>query len=240
VSAHPTRRPDQAEETDPAAPQPTGPRRRCIASGQIDDKARLLRFAVGPDGQIVPDPGEDLPGRGLWLRPRPDMIDKARRKRLFARAARAQVTVPDDLTDRVARLLRRRCLDRIGLARAAGDAVAGFEKVRTLLKRDAVGALLQAADTAPDGRDKIRRVALAVRPDLAVIAGFDSTELGRAIGREHSMHLALRRGGHADRLLVDAWRYRGFAPVPFALERADCRAPDGDPGGPAGAPDRAG
>ena len=219
----------ESVETDPAAPQPKGPRRRCIASGRVDDKARLLRFAIGPDGQVVPDPGEDLPGRGLWLRPRPDMIDKARRKRLFARAARAQVTVPDDLAEQVARLLRRRCLDRIGLARASGDAVAGFEKVRTLLKRDAAGVLLQARDTAPDGREKVRRVALAVRPELPVIAGFDSDELGRAVGRERSMHLALRRGGHADRLLLDAWRYQAFAPAPFALDRADAAAA-GEPG----------
>ena len=231
MSAQPTTGPPQDAEPDgdAAAPQPKGPRRRCIASGQVDDKARLLRFAVGPDGQVVPDPGEDLPGRGLWLRPRPDMIDKARRKRLFARAARAQVTVPDDLADQVARLLRRRCLDRIGLARASGDAVAGFEKVRTLLKRDAAGVLLQARDTAPDGRDKVRRVALAVRPDLPVIDGFDSAELGRAVGHERSMHLALRRGGHADRLLLDAWRYQAFAPTPFALDRADAAAA-GDPG----------
>jgi hypothetical protein len=213
-------------DDDPAAPQPRGPQRRCIASGRVDDKTRLLRFAVGPDGQIVPDPGEDLPGRGLWLRPRPDMIDKARRKRLFARAARTQVTVPDDLAEQVARLLRRRCLDRIGLARAAGDAVAGFEKVRTLLKRDAAGVLLQASDAADDGRDKVRRVAQAVRPDLPVLEGFDSAELGRAIGREQSMHLALRRGGHADRLMLDAWRYQAFAPASFAIARAD-RAPDG-------------
>ncbi len=236
----PDQAPDQAEETDPAAPQPKGPRRRCIASGRIDDKARLLRFAVGPDGQVVPDPGEDLPGRGLWLRPRPDMIDKARRKRLFARAARAPVTVPDDLADQVARLLRRRCLDRIGLARAAGDAVAGFEKVRGLLKRDAAGVLLQAADTAADGRDKVRRVAVAVRPDLPVVDGFDSGELGRAVGRERSMHLALRRGGHADRLLLDAWRYQAFAPAPFALDRADAAASGDDPAGPAEAPEGAG
>nr|WP_207140228.1 RNA-binding protein [Rhodovibrio salinarum] len=247
VSAQPTGGRPQTDGTDRAAaedsataPQPKGPQRRCIASGEVDDKARLLRFGVGPDGQIVPDPGEDLPGRGLWLRPRPDMIDKARRKRLFARAARAQVTVPDDLADQVAHLLRRRCLDRIGLARAAGDVVAGFEKVRTLLKRDAAGVLLQAADTAADSRDKVRRVAVAVRPDLPVIEGFDSAELGRMIGRERSMHLALRRGGHADRLLLDAWRYQAFAPAPFALDRADDAASSVDRAcgsdGPSGAP----
>jgi hypothetical protein len=149
------------------------------------------------------------------------MIDKARRKRLFARAARAEVAVPDDLSDQVARLLRQRCLDRIGLARAAGEAVAGFEKVRQLLKRDAAGVLLEARDAADDGRLKLRRVVQAVRPGLAIIDWFDSAELGRAVGRPQSMHVALRRGGHAQRLLREAWRYAAFAEPPDGTPDAE-------------------
>ena len=188
-----------------------GPQRRCIASGEVRDKAELLRFVVGPDGSVVPDPGEELPGRGLWLRPEPDMIETARRRRLFARAARAPVTVPDDLCDRVAALLRRRCLDRVGLARAAGDAVGGFEKVRALLQRGAAGVLLQAGDAAPDGRGKLRRLAQAATPGLPVLDWFGADELGRALGRDRQIHVAVRRGGHAERLLREAARLRAFA-----------------------------
>jgi hypothetical protein len=222
---------DRAAAAPAAAPAPRGPRRRCIASGRVDDKSRLLRFVAAPDGTIHADPGEELPGRGLWLRPDPDMIDKARRKRLFARAARAEVTVPEDLADRVACLLRQRCLARIGLARVAGDAVAGFEKVRTLLKRDAAGVLLQARDGAADGRAKVRRLAAAVRPDLPVVDWFDAGELGRAVGREQCMHLALRRGGHADRLLREARRYAAFAGQPDGPATAVGAAPPGETDG---------
>jgi hypothetical protein len=205
-----------------------GPQRRCIASGQVCDKAELLRFVVGPEGEIVPDPGEDLPGRGLWLRPEPDMIDRARRRRLFARAARAPVTVPEDLGDRVARLLRRRCLERLGLARAAGDAVAGFDKVRALLQRDAVGVLLQAGDAAPDGRGKLRRLAAARRPELPILDWFGSQDLGRALGRDHAVHVAVRDGGHARRLLREARRLAGFAgPIATAGARPSAGSDSG-------------
>lgn len=197
-------------EGTPAEASPRGPQRRCLASGAVCDKADLLRFVVGPDGEVVPDPGEDLPGRGLWLRPDPDMIETARRRRLFARAARAPVTVPDDLSERVVRLLRRRCLDRIGLARASGDAVGGFEKVRAVLQRGAAAVLLQARDAAPDGRDKLCRLAHAVSPDLPLIGWFSSEELGHALGRERQMHVALRKGGHATRLLREARRLEAF------------------------------
>ena len=53
------------------------PERRCLASGKVLPKGCLLRFVVGPDGQLVPDLAERLPGRGLWLQARQDMMEKA-------------------------------------------------------------------------------------------------------------------------------------------------------------------
>ncbi|MGE0260309.1 MAG: DUF448 domain-containing protein, partial [Alphaproteobacteria bacterium] len=31
------------------------PRRRCIATGEVHDRDRLVRFVVAPDGTVVPD-----------------------------------------------------------------------------------------------------------------------------------------------------------------------------------------
>ena len=45
----------------------TGPERRCIATGEVRPKAELIRFVAAPDGQIVPDVLEKLPGRGIWI-----------------------------------------------------------------------------------------------------------------------------------------------------------------------------
>src|SRR4051794_36415303 len=104
------------------------PQRRCIATGEVRDRAVLLRFVVGPDGTIVPDIDERLPGRGLWLTPRRDIVDRALAKRVFARAARRQVSVPPDLADRLENLLARRVVESLGLARRAGLAGAGVDR----------------------------------------------------------------------------------------------------------------
>lgn len=200
----------QAARPDAETDTAKGPRRRCIASGEVRDKAELIRFVVGPDGRIVPDPGERLPGRGIWCLPRRDMIEKARRRRLFARAARAPAEVPADLADRVERLLRERCLNRLGLARRAGDAVGGFAKVRGLLEKGAAGVLLQARDAAPDGRDRLRRLGRAVRPDLLVVAAFDADDLGRMLGRGPTVHAAVRDGRHSEGLRREWARLAGF------------------------------
>ncbi|HEV2189047.1 MAG TPA: DUF448 domain-containing protein, partial [Stellaceae bacterium] len=50
------------------------PQRRCILTGETGERAALLRFVVGPDGTIVPDIEARLPGRGLWLVSRRDIV----------------------------------------------------------------------------------------------------------------------------------------------------------------------
>ncbi len=104
------------------------PLRKCIATGALRPKDEMLRFVVGPDGSLVPDLDGCLPGRGLWLSAQRDMVNTACAKGLFSRAARHGVEVSADLAEQLEGLMVRRCLDLLGLARRAGEAVAGFEK----------------------------------------------------------------------------------------------------------------
>ena len=107
--------------------------RRCLVTGDRLPKKALLRFVVAPDGDVVADVDGRLPGRGLWLRPRRDMVKTAADGNLFAKASGRRATPAADLAERVEQRLTRRCLDLIGLARRAGQAAAGFEKARAWL-----------------------------------------------------------------------------------------------------------
>ena len=53
------------------------PERRCIATGESQPKSELVRFVVGPEGQIVPDLLNRLPGRGIYVSADRVAIDKA-------------------------------------------------------------------------------------------------------------------------------------------------------------------
>ncbi len=181
-------------------------RRRCIASGAELDKSELLRFVIGPGGSVVPDLGGKLPGRGLWLLPRRDMLDKACRRNLFARAARAPVGVPGDLAEQVARALRRRCLDLIGLARRAGLVTAGYQKVRSHLIAGRAAVLVQARDAALGGREKLAALARASGLVGPAVEMFDAEELGRVLGRDSAVHVVLAPGGLTDRFIAEAAR----------------------------------
>lgn len=184
----------------------TGSHRRCIATGDIADRARLLRFVVGPGGEIVPDVAANLPGRGLWLTPRRDTLERAVAKRLFARAARRPVVLPSELADRVESLLAQRCCDAIGLARRSGIAVAGFQKVGEAVRAGKVALLLSALDGAEGGRNKIR----ALGRGLPLVTVLTSAEMGGVFGRDHVVHVALGGGRLSRRLLADAEKVAGF------------------------------
>lgn len=182
----------------------TGPQRRCIATGEVCDKAKLVRFVTGPDGQIVPDILARLPGRGLWVSADRKAIDTAIRKKAFGRAARQQVVVPADLTDQVESLLLGRVTSLLALARKAGDAIAGYEKVKGALATEWACVLMQASDGSPRGRSKLR-----APEDGTLIDCLTATEMGLAFGRDHVIHAALTAGGLTTRIVDEAARLAG-------------------------------
>ncbi|WP_437378494.1 RNA-binding protein [Inquilinus limosus] len=190
-------------------PEAGGPERRCIATGAVRPKAELIRFVIGPDGQVVPDLAERLPGRGLWVSADREALRRAQAKGLFAKAARQPVRAPEDLVDRVEALLHQSCIDLIGMARRAGQAVAGYEKVKAWLAEGRAAVLLAASDGAADGRAKLAALAAAVRPAPAILEIFSADALGMAFARDRMVHAAVARGGLAERLVAEAVRLEG-------------------------------
>ncbi|AHJ66933.1 LSU ribosomal protein L7AE [Granulibacter bethesdensis CGDNIH4] len=183
-----------------------GPLRRCVVTRVQGERARMLRFVIGPDGSVVPDLTATLPGRGIWLSARRDVLETAQRRGAFARAARAQVVVPSDLTDRVRHGLLRRVTDCLGLARRAGQAVAGYTKAREWLVAGRAALIVQAADGSRDERARF----LSGQRTVSVISPLSGEELGRIFGRDHAVHIAVTPGALATRLEIEAERLAGL------------------------------
>ncbi len=181
-----------------------GPERKCIATGDSQPKTGLIRFVVGPDDQIVPDLLGKLPGRGIWVSADRDALAKAATKGLFARAARAKVTVPDDLVAQLEGMLARRVIDLISLARKSGKAVTGYEKVKSWLDREEATVLIQASDGSERGKTK-----LSTPHYGSYIGWLTADELGMAFGRQTAIHAALGTGGLAERVVEEAIRLKG-------------------------------
>lgn len=200
--------------TSPQSRSGTASERRCIATRQSLPKADLIRFVVGPDDQLVPDLAEKLPGRGIWVKADRAALGLAVSKGLFARAARSKVLVPDDLEERVEALLLQRLTNHIHLARKAGAALSGFEKVEAQLAKDKVVILFEASDGARDGREKLLRILKnrqkGQKPPAKLVEFLNSMELSLAFDRQRVIHAALTAAPVATLVLADVERLAGF------------------------------
>jgi uncharacterized protein len=216
----------------PAEDEPeTGPLRRCVVTRERLPKERMIRFVVGPERMIVPDLAATLPGRGIWLSARLDVLETARAQgglgRAFARAARGPVTVPPDLPAKLEAALVRRIGEFLGLARRAGQAVAGFDKAREWLRSGRGKLILQASDGSAAERARFMSGADA---SVAVWDPLPAAALGHVFGRDHVVHVAIEPGRLAERLAVEAARLSGLRQGDGGLPAADGTMPRIDPG----------
>lgn len=186
------------------------PERRCIVTGESQPKVGLIRFGLGPDGQVVPDVLERLPGRGFYVVASRGAIEKAVTKGLFARAARKPVTLQGEsasgLCDLLEKQLARRVVDLLSMARKASKAVTGFEKVKDWLTKDKAAVLIQASDGSERGKTKLH----PPEGPNAFIGCLTQQELGLAFGRDYAIHVALAAGGLTKRIVEEAARLTGI------------------------------
>ncbi len=182
------------------------PERKCIVSGEVSPKAGLIRFVVGPEAMVVPDIAGRLPGRGIYVTADRAAVDRAAAKGLFSRAARLQVKAPANLGALVEDLLARRVVELLSMARKAGQAVVGYEKVKDWLQTGKAAVLIQAEDGSERGKAKLRP------PDgeNRLISCLNSGEIGLAFGRERAIHAALAAGGLTTRVVEEAARLAGL------------------------------
>jgi predicted RNA-binding protein YlxR (DUF448 family) len=187
------------------------PERMCIVTREVKEPVELIRFVADPEGKIVPDLRSVLPGRGVWVTANAAMVAEARTRKLFARGLKAKVEAEPDLEAKIAHLLRRQALSSLSLANKAGLVVAGHDKVDEMVGQSRARLLIEASDGAPNGLERMRRKAVAVRPEgLDVISCFTSAELGLALGRTNVIHAAVAEGGLAEKLALEARRVQAY------------------------------
>lgn len=164
-----------------------------------------MRFVVGPDDAIYLDISGKLPGRGIYVTADRGALETAIAKRMFSRGAKRQVAIPDGMLPLIEAGVLKRLQDAIALARKAGKAIAGYEKVKIMLDREEARVLLQASDGSERGKGKLST------PEGGKWIGFlTADELGQAFGRDRVIHAAVAAGTLAQRIVEEAARLQGI------------------------------
>jgi predicted RNA-binding protein YlxR (DUF448 family) len=190
----------------------SGTERLCVATRTVKPVSELIRFVVAPDGTVVPDLKQRLPGRGIWVTATRDGLTQAVRRRAFRAGFKREVQVDDDLVALTDRLLERAVVDALAVCNKASLAVCGFAKAEAALVRDRVVALLHASGAAADGARKLD-AALQRREDanrVRIIRDLSSDQLDLAFARPNVVHAALLAGSASDTFLARHARLMRF------------------------------
>ena len=154
---------------------------------------------------MVPDLSGKLPGRGFYVSAEREALEKAAAGRMFSHGAKRQVNVPDGLLQTIQDGLLRRVQDTLALARKAGEAVCGYEKVKVALGGWPVAALLQATDGSERGKGK-----LWTPEGARWIGHLTADEIGLAFGRERAVHAVVAAGTLGRRVVEEAAKLKGI------------------------------
>jgi predicted RNA-binding protein YlxR (DUF448 family) len=212
----------------PAREPREGPERSCILTRETGERARLVRLALSSDGEVLPDVHAKAPGRGAWIgvdRAELDAaIAKGRLKGALSRAFKTQaITIPDDLSDRIASALRRAALERLGLESRSGKLVTGGERIEKAARSGQLHALFHAADAGADGAGKLAQ-AWRVGTDRegsgakGLVLPVERTILSLALGRENVVHVGVTDRPAASRVGEAIARWLHFiGPVPSSV-----------------------
>lgn len=198
-----------------SAPGKSCAERKCILSGKVAPRDRLVRLAVSPpdeDGAslVLPDPLAKAPGRGAWLGTTKaelaSAMDAGKLRGALARAFRgAKLSVPDNLPDRIEQGLSKLLLDRLGLEMRAGRLILGSDRIAEQARSGRVALLLHASDASEDGRKKLDQAWRVGRDaegsgDRGIVLPLDRAALSVALGRDNVVHMALADDSSAGRV----------------------------------------
>jgi predicted RNA-binding protein YlxR (DUF448 family) len=200
------------------------PERTCIVTRAKALPRDMIRFVVGPGAAVVPDIRRKLPGRGVWVLGRADVVAKAAKGQAFSRGFKLKVTASHDLAVEIERELERDCLQALSIANKAGQVVSGFAKVEEAIASGGVCALVHAAGCGADGFRKLGRcLGRRFGDDMAkpCISLFRSDELDLALGRTNVIHAALAEGAASEGFLERCRRLRFYRSASSQAEGKD-------------------
>jgi predicted RNA-binding protein YlxR (DUF448 family) len=197
-----------------------GPERKCILSGTHAARDALIRLAISPDGDVLPDVNAKAPGRGAWIGvSRADLeiaLAKGKLKGALARAFKgAALSIPSDLADKIEAALTRAFTERLGLEMRSGRLLVGSDRIAENARMGKVAWLAHAADAGEDGSrklDQAYRVGMEAegsgrRGDTLPL---DRAALSVALGRDNVVHLALTDAAAAARITAPLQRLLRF------------------------------
>lgn len=171
----------------------------CAVTDEVLPIEQMIRFVVDPQGSIIADLTQKLPGVFLWVKADNATLKKAIWRNTFAAKTRQNVKIPENLMESIESGLFRLAMQTLSMAKRAGELRFGFSKVDEVLRSHTGAVYVVANDAKENGREKLER--LAIHEEMVVVDEWSSAQLSAAIGEENVIHMVLADGGLTHKLL---------------------------------------
>lgn len=180
--------------------------RKCILTGVTKPKEELLRFILLKDGTVVPDFNKRLEGHGFYISVSKKLLEGLTVKNPMNKILHTNTVVSADLPQTVGQILRQKGLDMLNIARKSGNLLMGSGQIKEAAAQGKIALLVIASDAGEDGRRKAESEAKGAE----IFDMYDTETLSKALCRENTVYLAVKRSPAAKSVLSALKRYRTF------------------------------
>ncbi|MBR1398782.1 MAG: DUF448 domain-containing protein [Alphaproteobacteria bacterium] len=180
--------------------------RKCVVSGEIKSKEELLRFVLLRNGTVVPDFDKKLEGKGFYVSNSKNIIAQIGNTIRIGKLLHTNAKALPDLVETVEKILAKKGLDSLNLARKTGSLVFGFEKVKEALLKKKVAFIVKATDAGSDGDEKIS----ALAKETNCYSLYNSATMSEALNRENTVYIAVEKSKISAMTEKNLQKYKTF------------------------------
>ena len=204
--------------------------RTCIQTAHQADKSQLVRFVRTPDGGVLADLTGKLPGRGAYIQPQKQTIEKAvksgKLKHHLSKNSGPVTIDTEQLFLHLSRQINAQFLANLTLLRRAGRLVIGRTKL--VEAQNYLGMLI-----ADDASERETQAMLSKTVPLWVEKDIPSELLGKTAGRQSIAYAGVDLGQNVSddensnnqdkmvrslRAIISLWRECGVLPDQDSVE----------------------
>jgi uncharacterized protein len=168
----------------------------------------LVRYVMSPEGEVLVDYRQRLPGRGAYTHIDRECVRTAVKRQQFDRAFKGKnrKVEGEKLLDELARELLGRVVNLLGMARKSGQALSGSNLVLDSLDPAETVLVLLAEDISDGIGKKVQ--GKAERAGILCERIFDKGLLGQVLGKGERSVVALKKGALAETMKKEMIRYK--------------------------------
>ncbi len=173
--------------------------KKCIIKDKFFEKKLMLKLVLSPDGKIILDLNEKLPGKHIWISSERNSLIEAENRNLFSNFFGIKKDENKKILINIISFLKKRIVQRISLARKSSYAICGYEKIKSALFLNKIDLLIQASDGSKKEKNRLKGKFY----NKSLIECLKSSEIGVAFGRDYIIHAGILSNGFNEKFKND-------------------------------------